>query len=268
MDKFSIKEFKKRGLKNYKREFVIISLSMIVFMTVGANFSGLVPNVGFIGRINVNIFSTIFPDKTEGVGINWSNIIATIIVSLLVAIVIGFMMVIIIFAFGSFLGAPAGVGMKYMFMKLRKGSVEFKDGIEGIGNGNYMKIVETMFFANLRIWLWSFLFIIPGIIKYYELYFVSYIVACNPTISAKRALEISKEMSSGHKKDIFAFELSFIGWYILVILLCLCTCGLGGVMIIPLLSYIEASKAEMYTERREYAIIQGITDEKELPYII
>ena len=44
---------------------------------------------------------------------------------------------------------------------------------------NYLNNVKTMFFVDLKIFLWSLLFIIPGIIKWYEYFMVPYTLAEN-----------------------------------------------------------------------------------------
>ena len=44
---------------------------------------------------------------------------------------------------------------------------------------------------------------------------VPYILAENPGIETKRALELSKKMTDGEKFNIFLLQLSFIGWSIL-----------------------------------------------------
>lgn len=91
--------------------------------------------------------------------------------------------------------------------------------IDALGFGfkkeHYMNIVKVSFMKNLYIFLWSLLFIIPGIIKSFEYYYVSYLLSEDPNMDYKKALEISKQMTDGHKWDIFVLELSFIGWHIL-----------------------------------------------------
>ena len=68
---------------------------------------------------------------------------------------------------------------------------------------------------DLFVWLWSLLFIIPGIIKTYEYRLVPYIVSENPSISYKDALAESKKLMMGNKWKTFVLDLSFIGWELL-----------------------------------------------------
>lgn len=160
--------------------------------------------------------------------------------------------------FSLFISAPIQVGKNAFFMKSREEDVSIGSLFYSFSSGNYLNIVKVMFLKQLYIFLWSLLFIIPGIIKSYEYYMVSYILTENPNIDYKRAFEISKAMTEGEKLNIFILELSFIGWYILAGI----TFGLGYYFINP---YINATFAELYTYMREKAIVTGIVTQDELP---
>ena len=68
---------------------------------------------------------------------------------------------------------------------------------------------------DLFIWLWSLLFIIPGIIKAYEYRLVPYIISENPQMNYRDALAESKKLMAGNKWKSFVLDLSFIGWDLL-----------------------------------------------------
>lgn len=78
-----------------------------------------------------------------------------------------------------------------------------------------MSNIGTMFLVQLYTYLWSLLFVIPGIIKSYSYCQTTFIKAENPNIPASRAIELSKIMMEGHKADLFYLHLSFIGWMLL-----------------------------------------------------
>ena len=80
---------------------------------------------------------------------------------------------------------------------------------------NYKQIILTYIHLYLNIFLWSLLFIIPGIIKCYSYSLVSYILAENEKITPQEALKLSKEMMHGHKLELFFLQLSFLGWHLL-----------------------------------------------------
>lgn len=107
------------------------------------------------------------------------------------------------------------------------------------------KILKTAFLAkllqNLYVFLWSLLFVIPGIVASYKYAMAGYILAENPHMSAKEALEQSKRIMDGNKLRLFSLDMSFIGWH----LLCILTFGIGYVWLAP---YIEASHAAFYCD--------------------
>jgi len=115
---------------------------------------------------------------------------------------------------------------------------------------NYISIVGAMALKSLYLFLWTLLFIIPGIVKSYSYRMVPYILADNPNIGASRAIELSNKMTYGHKFDMFILDLSFLGWYFLG-LLCF---GVGTLFVKP---YEHATNAELYLTLRQNAIERG-----------
>lgn len=118
--------------------------------------------------------------------------------------------------------------------------------------------IGTGFLMNLYIFLWSLLFIIPGIIKAYSYSQTFYIKAENPNIPASRAIELSKIMMEGHKGQLFYLHLSFIGWSILSAL----TLNILGIVYV--FPYYYAALAFAYEEIKADAIARGIFDISEL----
>ena len=109
---------------------------------------------------------------------------------------------------------------------------------------SYLNVVKIMFLRQLYIFLWSLLFIIPGIVKAYEYYLVPYIVGDDPDISASEAFRMSKELMRGNKFKVFVLELSFLGLYILSGM----TCGLLSVFYVA--PYVYLTKAALYRRLR------------------
>ncbi len=195
-----------------------------------------------------------------------------ILIILVIVILINIILSVIQFVIGSFLSAPIGVGVSNFFMRNRKGIGRFTDMFSAFNKGKYMNTVKAMFSSNIRMFGWSLLFYFPGLVKYYQMYFMSYIMAENPSITPARAREISSKMTEGHKWQIFVLELSFLGWILLAMMLFLivvvCSCGLltlpGMLLLYPVNAYQYATFAELYAERREYALVTGIASEQEL----
>lgn len=111
---------------------------------------------------------------------------------------------------------------------------------------NYWNVVKTYFLLQLKLFLWSLLFIIPGIIKTYEYFMVTYILAENPAIDSSAAFDISKQCMSGQKWRVFVLVLSFIGWFILGVI----SCGLVNIFyVIPYFNLTLAVLADHFLSK-------------------
>lgn len=80
-----------------------------------------------------------------------------------------------------------------------------------IGSGIIMNLLVGLF-----TFLWSLLFIIPGIIKTYSYAMTPFILAEHPEISENEAITRSRELMDGNKWRLFCLLFSFIGWELLV----------------------------------------------------
>lgn len=94
---------------------------------------------------------------------------------------------------------------------------------------DWKQVAITYLHQFAIIFLWTLLFIVPGIIKGYAYALVAYILADDSNISSKEALRLSEEMMKGHKGELFVFGLSFIGWHLLAIF----TLGILEIWIMP-----------------------------------
>ena len=98
---------------------------------------------------------------------------------------------------------------------------------------------------DLFTYLWSLLFVIPGIIKGYEYRMIPYILAENPGIDYREAFAASKQMMDGNKWKAFVLDLSFFGWNFLSIF----TCGILAIFYV--MPYIYMTNAELYVALKE-----------------
>ena len=197
-------------------------------------------------------------DSYSGSGSDHGDMDPAAIIAIVMIVLVIF---VIALAFGlalqAFLGNVVRVGECKYFCDARNGDQAFGKIFDNFRNGKYMATVKTMFFRSLYIMLWSLLFYIPGIIKAYEYFLIPYLLAENPFLDKERAFEISKKTMDGEKWNLFVLQLSFIGWYMLGLLLC----GLGMAFVNP---YYEATMAEFYTCMRAKMISFGYTTEEEL----
>jgi uncharacterized membrane protein len=106
----------------------------------------------------------------------------------------------------------------------------------GFGDNLVTGLLVTIF-----TFLWSLLFIIPGIVKSYSYAMAFYIRNDHPEYTATEAITKSREMMKGYKGKLFLLDLSFIGW-IIVGALC---CGIGTLWVYP---YMEMARAHFYQE--------------------
>ena len=145
--------------------------------------------------------------------------------------------------FSIFVTSPITVGVSNYFIKNTDSKPAFADAFSGF-KVKYGRNVGTMLLVGIKTVLWTFLFIIPGIIKSFEYAIIPCILADDPEISSKEAFKKAKEMMKGNKWRLFKLEFSFIGWF----LLCVLTLGLGTFFLIP---YINAACAEFYVELKK-----------------
>ena len=80
-----------------------------------------------------------------------------------------------------------------------------------IGSGIIMNLL-----VGLYTFLWSLLFIIPGIIKSYSYSMTPFILAEHPEISENEAITRSRHLMDGNKWRLFCLMFSFIGWELLI----------------------------------------------------
>lgn len=156
-----------------------------------------------------------------------------------------------------FLEYPLWVGLNKFMMQLRGRKPSFMVLLDGF-RFQYFNVVKVTFFQMLFTWLWSLLLVIPGMVKSYEYRMVPYILSENPGIDWRRALELSRAMTQGEKWQMFLFDLSFIGWYLLGAI----PCGIGIPFVTP---YVTASQAELYAALRDKAFHMGFSGREELP---
>ncbi len=174
-----------------------------------------------------------------------------------------FVMMLIIFAIGmacgfipfvgsiaSFIITPAfSLSLSIAFLKLtKKEEVKVSDvfsGFDKTGRALWMNILITIY-----TFLWSLLFIIPGIVKSFAYSMSYYVLADNPELTANQAITKSKEMMNGHKGDLFVLGFSFFWWYLLVGI----TFGIASIYVVP---YMNATTANFYNSIKEATKIEN-----------
>lgn len=107
-------------------------------------------------------------------------------------------------------------------------------------SGHMWNVGFGMFMSGLITFLWTLLFIIPGIYKAYCYRMVPYLLAEDPTMNWSDAMQKSNDIMMGNKFETFVLDLSFIGWGILSGL----TAGLLGIFFVT--PYVYQTHANLY----------------------
>lgn len=128
--------------------------------------------------------------------------------------------------------APITMGTVMMYLAITYGEEPELDILFAGFRNNYMKNAALFGMYTLYVFLWSLLFVIPGIIKAISYSQAFYILAENPDLSPSECLELSKAMMNGNKWEYFCLGLSFIGWGLLVGI----TFGLASIYVVPYMS--------------------------------
>lgn len=117
-------------------------------------------------------------------------------------------------------------------------------------DATYGKKLVVSILRTVFITLWCFLFIIPGIVYNYSSYFSFQIMCENPNLKPMEALKLSKKMVAGNRSELFALDLSFIGWWIL----CGISFGIASIYAIP---YYLTTQALYYENFKIRALQEG-----------
>lgn len=170
------------------------------------------------------------------------NIGILFVITLIVGLISGALSLIpTVGSVASFVLTPA---FAISILRVYQGLVEAKKPEVGdafAGFDDFWTAFKTYFLVGLYTFLWSLLFIIPGIIKGYAYSQALLIVAENKGISAREAIKRSQAMMEGHKMDLFVLSLSFIGWA----LLCGVTFGIAYIWVGP---YMQATLVNFYND--------------------
>lgn len=143
---------------------------------------------------------------------------------------------------GSFIGLSRNIA----FLELRDDQKEEKPYMAAFSvftENRFGPELINFVLVSIFTFLWTWLLIIPGIIKAYSYsmtpYIVKDMVASGKQVSATDGINASKELMKGHKMALFIFDLSFLGWNILAAI----TCGIGYLWVTP---YYQTAKANFY----------------------
>ncbi len=262
-------KLKEMGKQNFKKSYLAAFVVSLIFMLVSGGIGGGRSN-STNGHNNLYETNTIL-DKAEPMVSAMSGSFESLSMgkaimhsidgvfknSFFLAVVS--ISVIITISVVLFLRLPMEVGKNRFFMENINEKPQISTILYSYKEGRLKNTVWTMAFRDVFILLWTFLLIIPGIVKGFEYFAVPYILAENPNLPRQRVFDLSKEMTKGHKMDLFILNLSFIGWFILNAV----TFNLSALFYVN--PYLNATLAQAYEFLRQKALYNNFADISELP---
>lgn len=117
------------------------------------------------------------------------------------------------------------------------------------------RIIWLQINIYIRVFLWSLLFIIPGVAAAYRYRFALYNLLEDPTLSASEAIGRSKAQTYGMKLELLVCDFSFLGWRIASLF----TLSLLDIYVVPYvmltdLAYYEAGKSRLQCQDRDQTL--------------
>jgi len=141
------------------------------------------------------------------------------------------------------IGILMQAGYSVYHLGIRRGKEMGIDSLfEGFAFAGKIILVNVVMY--IFIVLWSFLFVIPGIVAAYRYRFAVYNICENPEMGVMEAIRMSKKQTGGFKWQLLMLDLSYIGWAIL----CALTIGILSIWVTPWVQqadvgYFQAIKA-------------------------
>jgi len=162
----------------------------------------------------------------------WPLAIVTFLIYLIIVSISSYASIIV--------AGPFAIGAAIFSLKI---SNDNEPKIEQLFDGfkNFVKGLITYLLILIKVFLWSLLLIIPGIIVALSYSMTYFILAENPDLSPKEAMKQSKELMDGYKSKYFILSLTFLG----LGFLCLFTLGIAFLWLIP---FIYITNAKFYED--------------------
>jgi uncharacterized membrane protein len=82
----------------------------------------------------------------------------------------------------------------------------------------FFKVIWLSILIGIKVFLWSLLFLIPGIIAALRYSQALFILIDHPELSAGNCIRMSCQLMQGHKGEYFILNLSFLGWALLSVI--------------------------------------------------
>ena len=234
--------------------FIAVAVGLVASILGGISGGGPEFKVNIDGS-NISMNFNVAGQTIKSIGTNGgvdSAVGAFILASLPIIIIASLFAAVIYFVLGSFIGVGYA---KFNLNLVDKKNAAFETLFEYFSHWKTTTIARLL--RALYVFLWSLLFIIPGIVAGFSYAMTDYILAEDPELTADEAISQSKSIMMGNKWRFFCLQISFIGWDILATL----AFGIGHLWLTPYKQaayaafYREVSGTEFYPEEDELGII-------------
>lgn len=173
---------------------------------------------------------------------NWGLAIGVVLVNIIITSAAGFVPML-----GSLvslaIGGPLTLGVAIFFLAIAR-SEESDFGMLFEGFKQFVTALGAYLLMGLFTFLWTLLLIVPGIIASLSYSMTFFILKDDPAVGPLEAITRSKKMMQGNKWKFFCLQWRFFWWA----LLCMLTCGIGFLWLIP---YTMTSTARFYEDLRQ-----------------
>ena len=218
--------------------FIAVAVGLVASILGGISGGGPEFKVNIDGS-NISMNFNVAGQTIKSIGTNGgvdSEVGAIILASLPIIIIASLFAAVIYFVLGSFIGVGYA---KFNLNLVDKKNAAFETLFEYFSHWKTTTIARLL--RALYVFLWSLLFIIPGIVAGFSYAMTDYILAEDPELTADEAISQSKSIMMGNKWRFFCLQFSFIGWDILATL----AFGIGHLWLTP---YKQATYAAFYRE--------------------
>ncbi len=106
-----------------------------------------------------------------------------------------------------------------------------------------LRVLWYQILSGLYIFLWSLLFVIPGLVASYNYRMGLYLLLDHPELSVSQCLKASKQMMRGNRMELLFLDLSFLGWnlglYVISAGVGVSGLGIAGlIMMLPMTAFV------------------------------
>lgn len=169
---------------------------------------------------------------------NWTNMVVISLVFCLIATFTRCSFPLVLFVY-----CPLALGFVMTMMHFVRGtkSVSVEDIFSAFNAKFYWRSMGLGILVWVYTFLWSLLFLVPGVVKACSYFLAPYILADNPELTAEEAICRSMRLMDGHKMQIFLMSLGY---------LCLATLS-SLLLFIPMLwlvPYYQVAYVKFYEE--------------------